>query len=168
MPVVNDELAGTPAADLDWDDYHADFTPDGRRLELRVQDVSIDERDNIFQFLQRVQSTIELYVDGTQNPLPRDAAAVMSRGAAEVLLKIDLGGVVIDWLFSQPNDIVMQFDPSLIDSRPRATVVFKLLGILGRRLRKRASLSREGQAEPALFEYLPGGRGVVYARRERA
>jgi len=146
---------------MDWTDYKSAFTHDGEPRYICVPGVSLADWNTYYRMLLQTSMGIKLLRDGEPVALPERIDLDLFNTDHRYLLALDLAGLKVFWRLEIIDMMRFQFLPQAIRSERHATLLFRIMSTLGRRLDKEVFLMHPEDTR-VLFRYIPGHEGVEY------
>jgi hypothetical protein len=149
---------------LNWEDYKAEFTPDGQSRKIVIKGVNLNDWQSFIDFMKRTEAGMNFYCDGEAATLPENIWDIVLDQKHACQLSIRLNGITAHCYFLLADEIELEIDPVEIDGEAKAKVVFRLMSTVGRTLNKHVVLTLENNGEKPAFRYEPGS-GIKYLAR---
>jgi hypothetical protein len=121
-------------------------------LEITIPDVTDDDRQKLFQFLNKTQAKMFLSMNNSQVPLS-DSLHILDETGRPVQLEIILGDIRLEALLASHQPIRIRFAPETLEEDAQRKVIMRLMSTLSRRLRKAVLLTLADHDEVVLCRY---------------
>ena len=148
---------------MEWTTYKSAFSPDNQPRYICVPGVSLADWNTYYRLLLRTTMGVKLLRDGEPVALPEHIGANLFEPGHRHLLALDMAGLKIFWRLEIIDMMRFQFLPQAIVSERHATLLFRIMSTLGRRLDREVFLMHP-EGTRVLFRYVPGREGIVYMR----
>ena len=146
---------------MDWTTYKTAFTPDDLPRYICVPEVSLGDWNTYYRMLLKTSMGVRLLEDGEPVPLPERIDDSLFQSEHRYLFVLDMAGVKIFWRLETTDMMRFQVLPQSIESEVQATLVFRIMSTLGRRLGKAVFMIHPADGR-VLFRYISGQEGVEY------
>lgn len=146
---------------MEWDSYRGAFVSDGFSRHIRVSGVTLSDWDTYYRLLRGSQADIRYFRDGDAEALPQHIDERPFQSGHRFMLILDMGGVRLTAHLQDSRVIDFQFHPEAVSSPAQATLLFRVMSTLGRRLDREAVMLHPEDGR-VLFRYRPDLGEVEY------
>ena len=146
---------------MEWNHYKDAFTPDNQPRYICVPGVTLADWNTYYHLLLRTSMGVKLLQDGEPVALPEHIHVDLFGPEHRHLLALDMAGLKIFWRLEIVDMMRFQFLPQAILSERQATLLFRIMSTLGRRLNREVFLMHP-EGTRVLFRYIPGREEVEY------
>ena len=146
---------------MEWTTYKNAFTPDDQPRYICVPGVDLADWNTYYRLLLRTSMGVKLLRDGEPMALPERIGPDLFEPGHRYLLALDMAGLKIFWRLEIIDMMRFQFLPQSVVSERQATMLFRIMSTLGRRLNREVFLMHP-EGTRILFRYVPGQEEVEY------
>lgn len=125
---------------------------DSLLLQIYITDITADDWQKLYRFLDKTDAHINLSVNDHVMPLP-DSLHILDETGHPLQLEIALADIKLQALISSPDAIRIRFAPDALKNVAQRKVIMRLMSTLSRRLRKEALLTLADHEDVILCKY---------------
>jgi hypothetical protein len=140
------------------------FEWDGGLRDLYVLNTTIEDWQAAIDFLRSSAYPLSFWLNDKAVPLPENVGSVFAnRSQIDVLLSIDISGMIINCHFFTEQELELDLDPREVNSEEQLNSLFRFMKALGQYLRKGVILTHENSPHLVLLRSSPNGDEIQIA-----
>ena len=130
---------------VSWEECKQDFASDGGLRDVQVIDATLDDWEQVLDFIRSGAAKLDFTIDGKPASLPSQAAEIIaSRATASPILLFRWGDIDLATHFFGANDLEFDFRPEHVHSQTQLDHLLSFTARLGRLLGKTILVYHEG------------------------
>ena len=141
---------------MNWEQYQKEFEWDGSFRDIYIFETSLDDWQNLLDFISANRYEFEYKINGDAVALPERADTIFECKNYRSLLTVKVGDLILNCHFFTLNEIEFDFDPRDVKDERELEELFDFLRQLCRISNKQTVLTPENGPKLWIFRFSPG------------